>query len=368
MSTSLEVLTNLTWRSLPAVSLLEDDVLRSAWDRLNDARGGVPVLMALVVGTAVELLGSGDERLLVASSATGPAAMFIVAATGRQGWQTFQPSQLPLGAWVATSELSVDALAYGLLHHAPRLTLMASLTQLDPRIATRADKRSNLLTLDYIETAWVDLDGDFEHYWAMRGKNLRQNLKKQRNRLAAAGIETRLERIIDSDQMAAAVARYGVLESSSWKAKMGTAIGPDNTQGRFYATLMSRLASHRQAQIYEYRFNDQLVASDLVIQRGTTTVILKTTYDESVSASSPAMLLLEDALKHWFVTGEVRRLEFYGRLRDWHTRFTANKVQLYHATIYRWPWLKLLSERLGERRRAAAMAVDSQAVPNNTEA
>jgi hypothetical protein len=40
----------------------------------------------------------------------------------------------------------------------------------------------------------------------------------------------------------------------------------------------------------------------------------------------------------------IDRLEYYGRLMDWHTKWTANKRPIYHLTVYRWPLVKQLAE------------------------
>ncbi|WP_199186450.1 hypothetical protein, partial [Pseudoxanthomonas sp. KAs_5_3] len=69
-------------------------------------------------------------------------------------------------------------------------------------------------SFDYIETARITLQGTFDDYWNARGKNLRNNLKKQRNRLRQDGIATRLEIVRDPALMAGAVADYGKLETS----------------------------------------------------------------------------------------------------------------------------------------------------------
>ena len=82
-------------------------------------------------------------------------------------------------------------------------------------------------------------------------------------------------------------------------------------------------------------------------------VMLKTAYDEAMPKTlSPALLLHEAELQRMFADGEVRRVEFYGRVMDWHTRFTEHRRGLYHLTAYRWPAVKALALR----RRAAAQA------------
>ncbi len=80
--------------------------------------------------------------------------------------------------------------------------------------------------------------------------------------------------------------------------------------------------------------------------------MLKTTYDESYKALSPSSLLREDAFRRIFAEGRVKRIEFYGRVMEWHTRWTDRKRVLYHANYYRWPFLwRLRSLATGRRQQ-----------------
>jgi hypothetical protein len=155
--------------------------------------------------------------------------------------------------------------------------------------------------------------------------------------------------IRDAAEMAGALARYGALESTGWKASEGTAIHPDNAQGRFYRCLLETAAASGEAAVYEYLFDDRTVAMNLCLQRAGVLVVLKTTYDESFKSLSPAFLLREEELQTLFGEHRVRRIEYYGRLMDWHTKLTENKRMLYHQTRYRWPWVKQFA---ASRRKA----------------
>ena len=79
------------------------------------------------------------------------------------------------------------------------------------------------------------------------------------------------------------------------------------------------------------------------LERDGLMVILKTTYDESLDkALSPAFLLHHDQLRRVFGEGRVRRIEYYGRFMEWHSRWTEHKRVLHHLTCYRWGWLQRL--------------------------
>ena len=349
----------LSWSVLPASTLRQSADVRYEWDRLNAARGDLPFLSANAIGTALDVFGDGRERLVVARGDSAAVAMLILVPEGKLRWRTFQPSQIPLGAWVAATGLSAEAIASNLIKGPLGPCLALSFTQIDPRLASREMDTASSDRSDYIDTAWIDIEGSFEQYWGARGKNLRQNMRKQRNRLAAEGTRTCMKVWVEPDQMAPALARYGAMESVGWKAAGGTAIQTDNDQGRFYTRMFEDAAHRGEAIIYEYLRDDRSIAMNLCLQRNGVLVVLKTTYDESIKNLSPAFLLREEELQAIFAEGRIKRIEYYGRLMDWHTKLTDNKRTLYHLTVYRWPLIKELAlwrRRSGDRRVAAENA------------
>ncbi len=354
----------LHWQNVAASALRDDAGLSLQWNRLNARRGDLPFLGAEALCIALEVFGDGRERLLVGQRNDAVAAMLLLVPDGRLRWRTLQPSQIPLGAWVAEPDLSADDLARSLVKGPLGLCLAVSLTQVDPLFAPRGADTANCAHADYIDTGWVELEGSFEQYWAARGKNLRQNMRKQRNKLAAEGITTTMRVWTQPEHMAPALARYGALESAGWKAAEGTAIGTDNDQGRFYRALFENAARHGEAVVYEYLFDERSVAINLCLLRNGVLVVLKTTYDESIKLFSPAFLLREEELQAMFSEGSIRRIEYYGRLMDWHAKLTDRKRTLYHLTAYRWPIVKqLVRLRHNTSARAADAIPASDAQP-----
>lgn len=351
----------LTWQRQSARALHDSAALRADWDRLNDARLGVPFLSAEALCAALEVFGAGAEQLLTAQAGGRCCAMAVLVPQGRLQWATFQPSQVPLGAWVAEADLALDELARQLVGSgALGLCLALSFSQVDPLQAPRTDDAADNWHSDYIPTPWLEIQGDFDAYWAARGKNLRQNARKQRNKLAADGITATLRILTERKDMAPALARYGALESGGWKAAQGTAIHPGNAQGRYYTRLLEGAAEKGQALVTEYLFDQRTVAMNLGLVRNGVLVVLKTTYDETINkALSPASLLREEELQHFFTDAVVRRIEYYGRTMDWHTKLTDQQRTLYHHTSYRWPLIK----RLAQRRRQRAAAGTEAATP-----
>jgi CelD/BcsL family acetyltransferase involved in cellulose biosynthesis len=231
-------------------------------------------------------------------------------------------------------------------------------------LAPRPADGGAVRTLDYIDTARITIRGTFEDYWATRGKNLRTNMKKQRSKLQKEGITPRMETVRAPEQVAEALADYGRLESAGWKAAGGTAIHPDNDQGRFYQAMLENFCRAGRGRILRYWFNERLVAVDLCIEGNGQLIILKTTYDESVSSQySPAMLLCEEICQDLFSQQQFERLEFYGKVKEWHTRWTDEVRTMYHVNSYRWAALPQLRTLLHNR---AAPAPAAAALPQTT--
>lgn len=335
---------NIQWKNLPASSLQSDNQLSLNWDRLNATHGDLPFLAADAIGSAQRILGDGSERLLVGYDGAAIVAMFILRRKGRFTWRTFQPSQLPLGAWVAAPDFLLLDLARSLMRGPLGICLGISITQVDPRIAPRTEDTPDSQCTDYIDTGWIDMADSFDDYWAARGKNLRANMRKQRAKLETEGVTLTMQVLHAHADMAPAIARYGVMESAGWKADEGTAIHPDNAQGRYYRELLEHASTRGEAAVYQYLFDDRIVAMNLCLLRKGTLIVLKTTYDESIKGYSPAFLLREAELKEIHQEGTIKHLEYFGRLMEWHTKWTDNKRTVYHLTLYRWPFLKKLAE------------------------
>jgi CelD/BcsL family acetyltransferase involved in cellulose biosynthesis len=226
--------------------------------------------------------------------------------------------------------------------------MAVGLTQCDPMLMSRPPDSPGLRVLDYIDTARITMeDTSFDAYWASRGKNLRNNLKKQRRALADENRMTRLEIVRAPAAMAQAIADFGRLESTGWKGSSGSAVHAENVQGRFYTALFQAMAERDAASIYRYWIGEQLAAMDLCIEGGGAIVVLKTAYDESLSRQlSPALLMREEACKKLFDEKRFVRVEFYGRVMEWHLRWTDEVRTMYHLNAYRNGILANLHQRV----------------------
>lgn len=343
----------LAWSVLPAKDYSQ---VSGEWQRLNQQGPDIPILDADFYRLLTRHFGRGDELIAVCRHGDKTAAIAILQRTRPMAWQTFQPSQGPLGAWVQDKSYSIETLLGALIKELSGLCIVLGVSQLDPAIFPRTAFGKSVMTLDYIRTASIEVDSDFSTYWQARGRNLRHNLKRQRNRLKREEILPRLSVVTSPDAVEDAVDEFGVLESSGWKGQAGTALHPENSQGRFYKALFREYCVRSEGLIFQYFYGDRLVASDICLHRNGVLIILKTAYDETQSTSSPAMLMRQDAFEHIFDSGSFSKIEFYGRVMDWHLKWASEVRTMYHINCYRssivatlWRFLSRLNPQTNEQ-------------------
>lgn len=335
---------------------------RRDWNSLRAGQSLLPIFDAEFFELLLEHFGDGRERLAICSSGSHPVAMGIVHPGGRFTWETFQPSQAPISAWLVDPTSDASRVYAAIMRRLPGACLHLAITQQDPSVSAPPEARGSLRPLDYVDIARLELSDNFEVYWAARGKNLKQNLRRQRNKLERDGVSIRCEVVSLVDQMNDGVNRYSDLESRGWKSDGGTALIRGGVQARFYGALMEHYASLGEARVFQLFFGDQLVAIDLCICRNHTLVILKTTHDESIQQMSPAMLLKQEIIRMGYESGDFSCIEFYGKVMEWHRRLTDSFRRLYHVNAFRTPLLARLHDLRVSRSKRGSQATAPAAV------
>jgi hypothetical protein len=326
-----------------------DDVA-PLWERLNAQHANSPLLDADFFRILLRHHGApGPAVAAVAFRHDQPIAAGLLQRVTLGSWQTVQPSQAPLGAWVDQGGGETENLLRELLRALPGYPLVVGVTQQDPSIAVRPADGARLRTIDYIESAAVPVNSSFADYWEQRGKNLVKNIRRQRNKLQREGVAVSTRWVSEPGAIGRAVDEYGLLESRGWKGAEGTALHPDNLQGRLYRDLLEHYARRDEAFVYQYFYGSELVASELCLHRHKTMYMLKTTYSEAQQGTSPAMLMRQEMLMEIFDRSIFSSIEFYGRLMDWQPKWTDRTKTLYHANVYRSRILATIKARAARR-------------------
>jgi hypothetical protein len=311
------------------------------WDCINRERGNHILLDSHFMESLLRHFGSEKMLLAVRENATNLGLALI--ERGKAGfWQTFQPGQAPLGAILLGGNGHDPSRLMGeLIRSLPGYALGFSVTQQDPDVTCFRNLNGSAAveTLDYIQIPRLTISGKYEDYWKQRSKNLTHNLSRQRRRLKEQGNVLELLTDRNADSVAGAIQEYGLLESTGWKGEEGSAVAADNVQGRFYREMLEDFCGRGEAVIYRLRLNGKTVASDLCLERDKTLFILKTAYDEGVQGLSLGLLLHQEIFQSVFEEEKLGVIEFYGRLRDWHTKWTSETRTMYHINFYRAGWV-----------------------------
>jgi Acetyltransferase (GNAT) domain len=318
----------MDWKFYPLADFIWH---HSKWDKLNAESTQTPLLCADFVLPLLDQFSGGKDCFAICGNVDNPTAMTIIGKRNAIAWGTLQPPPAPLGLWLQRKGAPTSLLMAQLLKSLPFPALLFGITQQDPDLLPRPENQGKLTTFNGIETACIILEDGFEDYW----ENLRQNLKQQRDRLAREGTHITLKVFTSATDMQQAVIDYGKLESAGGKNQVDTAIDIDNNQGQFYRDMLVNFCRHDNALVFQCYYNDQLVATDLCIKDTQSLIILKTACDETITTSSPAMLMRQDALEYISNNNLVKKIEFYSKLMDCHTQWSDEIRHIYQVNYHR---------------------------------
>ena len=273
------------------------------------------MLRSTMIALLAEHFGAPQLRFVTYRVASEVQAMALVAPDGFGRWVVFCPSQAPLAAVVGNAALGLQPFR-DLLGKLSLTSLRLQVPHQDPMFWAWDTRAPGVEWDVWGRTISVVANNGFDEYWNARPSDLRQNLRRYRRRAETDGLALRETNCSQPADIAAAVDRYGLLESGGWKGKEGTALHPGNQQGRFYRALLTAFANEGRARVFElYASGDRLIASRMLISGPAMHVMLKTTYDEAFSRNSVGRILLQHTLN--VLLGEsARRVEFYTQAND----------------------------------------------------
>lgn len=335
-------MTNISWQTCP---LSEFSNYSAEWDELNQRTINQAVMTAPFIDALIATFAQGDETVVLGRQDKKLVIAGIFAQVSSRRWQVFQPSQAPLGMFMAEPALFTDTIISDLVNQLSGTAWMVDFTQLDSKCFSYQSE-SAFTYMPYITTGALSVPADFEQYFASFSKNTRQNINKAKNRLKKEGVDIRLDIITAPEQITEFVKTYGEIESKSWKSALGTAVNLANEQGQFYQQMLQQFALSQQAQIWCYRFDEQVVAVDLCVVHQETITILKTTFDQEFARYSPALIMKVDAYQQMSEQGGIKQIEYYGKVMDWHRRLKCEEREIFHVTWCKYPAIYRLLTKL----------------------
>ncbi len=316
------------------------DTYREKWDSINKSCGNHVLLDSVFVGCLIRHFAS-DQTLLGFSDDDSKPGMLILDKLRPGVWQTFQPSQSPLGLIVLGNSDDAEMQTSELIRSIPGYCVAFSVTQQDPDYTAFGDLKHARLaeSLHYITTSKIALVGTFEDYWKSTGRYFIDDLRRQSRRLEEQGIRMDFVAERDPGMVAECIRDYARLEGSGWKGREGTAVTAEGRQGLFYRDLLEGFCSRGEGVIYRLLFNGNVVASDLCLERDGMTVVLKIAHDENLQGISPGKFIHREILKLLFGERKTQVLEWYGRVHEWQEKMGSTPRTMFHLNVYRHKWV-----------------------------
>ena len=260
-------------------------------------------------------------------------------------WQTFNPSQITVSPFV-TSHTDLDQAWFRrLISSLPGFVLLFGMLKYDKKYQASLVLPDSLVKYhQYQTTIDVSLKCDFDEYWGLRKKKLRDNIKRYTKRVLKEYGEIELEEIFNPEDVSLHVEKYGGIESCGWKGKIGTAISVDNDQGRFYLQVLNAFKHIDGMRMFHLYFDGVLVSSRMAIKKGDIIVFLKTTYNEEFSSFSPGRLQLHRVLEALCKKDKGAIVEFYTDANSDQLQWAGDQRPISHVNIYRSSIIKLLTK------------------------
>src|SRR5262245_61412153 len=211
------------------------DKHREQWDEINKRCGNHILLDSAFVSLLIRHFASHHKLLGISNDDSKPG-MLIVDQVRPGFWQTFQPSQAPLGLILFGNKNGVQEQIATLMCNLPGYCVGFSVTQQDPDFTafTNPGHSRTAERCDYAETSRIILAGNFGEFWKQTGRYFVDDLRRQTRGLEEQGVRMGFVAERDSGRVAECIRDYASLEASGWKAREGTAVTAEGPQGLFY--------------------------------------------------------------------------------------------------------------------------------------
>jgi len=313
-------------------NLDEFNTLAAHWDTINKSSINQAILDSQFIQSCLTHFSQGNEIIAFCHDQQGPLAIGVFQKIGFGRYQTFQPSQAPLGLWVVRDNKFSCELLNGLKKILPGPVFLIDFLQQDTT-RINVNNLTNIHKSAYISTGKLDIPADYQEFFNQLGKNMRQNHNKIINRCAKSNTDLSIKLINQPHEMQDVINHFARFESSGWKGEQGTAVGLNNSQGKFYCELLSNYAQQGLAEAWYYLVDQEVVAADLCIKSDNTLIILKTAYNEQFKKLSPALQLKFEIFKHHSQQQtQITTVEFFGKAMEWHKRFQSQLRDIEHFT------------------------------------
>ncbi len=324
------------------------ETYRKEWDNLNaNLYDSHPLLNSDFIAPLIKYFADDNTHLAILSRGNSTQAMALLQKNNLIKWSSFLPSQLQISPVLFKDKDQAISLIKKLPFSVLMLDILAQDPLNSPFYGESAISNNNLSRMQHAITMNIAIKGSFESFWDSRSNKLRHNISRYLRRLRDNGLEFDLVINTGRTEINDSLNRYGELESLGWKAANGTAISPDNLQGKFYSDILNSFSLSENAVVYELFINKRLAASRLVVKNNMMLIMLKTTYDENLKKYSVGRILLYLLIHNSFENKEIKYIEFYTNASKDQISWAGSTRSIEHVTVYRNNFIKIIHHILG---------------------
>jgi CelD/BcsL family acetyltransferase involved in cellulose biosynthesis len=158
---------------------------------------------------------------------------------------------------------------------------------------------------------YVSIQGTWEDYLVLRGKETRKKWNKNRKKLFDLPERVRIDCIEDPASLPNALERYMRLEQSGWKKDLGFTIGGNDNNKGFYEELLKNLAYKRMVEIWFLLSGTTDIAAAILYKHKSTVYGGQITFDQNYAEYSPGTITGTEILKTLFNTNYLE-FDFLG--------------------------------------------------------
>lgn len=206
---------------------------------------------------------------------------------------------------------------------------------------------------------YIALPGTVEEFMASRSRNRRQQLKKRRRDLEAAG-QVRLLTTRGGADLERDLDEFLRVEAAGWKGRSGTAITSSPQFEGVYREFARAAADRGWLRLYLLELDGTVIAGQIAAVLGEEMFVLKTGFDEAWAGLSPGFVLTADVIGEAIGEG-LAGVDFLGRADAWKTTWTDRERPRQRLRVLRGPagrvaergWTSLVHPRLVRLRDRA---------------
>lgn len=295
--------------------------LEDSWNRLSTACKNPLMSFSWFLSCAETFCADGKLRVMAVSKdgmLAGIAPLFLKEHNGLKWHEIIGASFLG-----EPTDLLYDSAG------SARLLLQKILSSAYPTILHRVPKSSAVfresgklsfhglcLSRTCARSAFVELKGSWDEYFATLSSRRKYDLKRARKRAEAFGPVAFEVANVSPESTGVLLKTVYDLEASGWKGKNGSAILKRPELLRFFDLYSRRASQEGKLRICLLRIGGAVAAAQIAVECGSRFWILKIAYDEKMSNCSPGILLTSESIRHAFNRG-ISVYEFLGSDEPW---------------------------------------------------